>query len=61
MRGSVPVPHIDLSYVDPSGNHPIAEIILGPRNDALPTAISVFLETLGLGDIEVRKSHASYR
>jgi len=61
MRGSVPVPHIDLSYVDPSGNHPIAEVILGPRNDALPTAISVFLETLGLGDIEVRKSHASYR
>lgn len=61
MRGSVPAPHVDLSFVDPSGNHPIAEIILGPRNDALPTAISVFLETLGLGHIQVRKSHASYR
>jgi hypothetical protein len=61
MRGSVPVPHVDLSYVDPDGSHAISEVILGPKVDALPTAISVFLETCGLGNVVVKRSHASYR
>jgi len=61
MRGSVPVPHVDMSIVDPSGAHPIREVLLGPRNDALPTAVSVFLETLGIGNVSVKKSAASYR
>lgn len=61
MRGSVPAPHIDLSFVDPDGKHSIAKVSLGPRNDALPTAVSIFLETNGLSNVEVSRSHASYR
>lgn len=61
MRGSVPVPHVDLSILDPKAAHPIAEVLLGPRNDALPSAVSVFLETSGIGGVVVRKSIASYR
>lgn len=61
MRGSTPVPYIDLPFVAPDGQHPIAEVILGPRNDALPTAVSVFLETNGLGGVSVQRSGSSYR
>lgn len=61
MRGSVPVPHVDLSILDPNGAHPVAEVLLGPRNDALPSAVSVFLETCGIGNVHVKKSVASYR
>ena len=31
------------------------------KNDVLPTAVSVFLETIGLGKVEIRKSKVSYR
>lgn len=61
MRGSVPSPHIDMSYCEPTGQHPIKEVILGPRNDARKTAVSVFLESVGLSDVEIKKSAASYR
>ncbi|WP_101925328.1 MULTISPECIES: DUF2971 domain-containing protein [Luteimonas] len=61
MRGSVPVPHIDMSFLDSEGNHPLARVILGPKNEALASAISVFLETVGLGGVEVLKSQSSYR
>ena len=61
MRGSTPVPHIDLNFLDPNELYPISEVILGPKNDALPTAVSVFLETVGIGNAIVKKSVASYR
>ena len=61
MRGPVPVPHIDMSFIGPLGEQPIVEVILGPKNDALPSGVSVFLETLGLGGVEVKRSTASYR
>jgi hypothetical protein len=61
MRGSVPVPHVDLGFDDPEGAHPIVEVILGPKNDAIPVGVNIFLETLGLDNVQVRRSGASYR
>ena len=61
MRGSLPVPHVDMSIVSPSGSHPIREVLMGPKNDAMPSAVSVFLETVGATGVRVKKSMASYR
>lgn len=61
MRGSVPSPYIDMSYCESDGQHAIKEVILGPRNDARETAISAFLESVGLSSVEIKRSAASYR
>tara|TARA_R110000868_G_scaffold134437_1_gene346456 strand:- start:199 stop:1059 length:861 start_codon:yes stop_codon:yes gene_type:complete len=61
MRENTPVPFIYESFINTNNIHPIKEIYIGPKNDVLPTAVSVFLETIGLGKVEIRKSNASYR
>ena len=61
MSQSVPVAHVDLDFTASGSVHPISEVILGPRNEALPTGVSVCLETLGIPRVKVRRSSASYR
>ncbi len=61
MRDSVPVPYIDLDFTDSGNINPIEEIILGPKNNALPSAVSIYLETLGIPNVKVKKSTAPYR
>ncbi|UQB69607.1 DUF2971 domain-containing protein [Epilithonimonas zeae] len=41
--------------------NPIKKVIIGPKNLVLSSAISVYLETLNLGDIEIERSKSSYR
>jgi hypothetical protein len=61
MSGSTPVAHIDIPFTKDGRPCPIAEVVLGPKNDSLPSGISVMLETIGLSHVRVRKSKASYR
>ncbi|UQS17212.1 DUF2971 domain-containing protein [Pseudomonas sp. HS6] len=61
MRDNCPVPYIDLSFSNEKFKAPIKEVILGPKNPALPLGISIFLETVGLPSVVVKKSKASYR
>lgn len=61
MRDNVPSPFIDMSFFQIDGKNIIQEVILGPKNESSLTNISVFLETLGLENVNVRRSVASYR
>ncbi|WP_343675083.1 DUF2971 domain-containing protein [Paraburkholderia heleia] len=61
MRGSRPVPYLDFDFSDEGQESPIVEVRLGPKNDADPLSISIFLESLGLANVEVTRSDASYR
>jgi hypothetical protein len=61
MRQNIPVAFIEQDFTNQGKVNPIAEVIIGPKNDVLPTTISVFLETNSLGAVKIRKSKASYR
>lgn len=61
MKEGAPVPHLDLTFIGPDGESPIREVIIGPKNQSLTSAISIMLETLGLTDVQVTRSRASYR
>jgi Protein of unknown function (DUF2971) len=61
MSSSTPVAHVDLTFTGKGNKWPIVEVVLGPKNDSLLSGVSVFLETLNLPNVRVRKSAASYR
>lgn len=61
MRGETPAAYIDVDFTDGGRVNPIKEVRLGPKNDAIPFGISIYLETLGIGNVKIRKSKASYR
>jgi hypothetical protein len=61
MRDNTPVAFIEQDFTNSGKVNPIKEVIIGPKNHVLPTAISVFLETIGIGSVKVTKSKASYR
>lgn len=61
IRDSAPVTYIDIDFTCEGKISPIKEVIIGPRNNVRKTAISVYLETIGIPNVEVKKSAASYR
>lgn len=61
MRENVPVAFIEQDFTNDGKINPIKEVIIGPKNNVLPTAVLVFLETLGIGSVTVKRSKASYR
>lgn len=61
MKSGCPVAYLDIPFTALGGENPIKKVVIGPKNDSLPTGISVFLETVGLPNVDVTKSHASYR
>ena len=61
MKGSVPVAYLDIVFKSDEEVRPIVEVVLGPKNDALPSGVSVFLETLAHSGVRIRTSRASYR
>lgn len=61
MRDNIPVAFIEQDFTNGGEINPIKEVIIGPKNDVLATAVSVFLETIGVGSVAVKKSKASYR
>ena len=58
---STPVAHLDIPFTANARPCPIAEVVLGPKNESMLAGVSVMLETVGLADVNVRKSKASYR
>lgn len=61
MNGSTPVAYLDIGFTSDKALRPIVEVILGPKNDSLPSGVSVFLETLAHPEVRIRRSRASYR
>lgn len=61
MRNSTPVPFIEMDFTDKGQLNPVKEVIIGPKNDVSEGKLSVFLETVGLSDVVVKRSTASYR
>lgn len=61
MRENAPVAFIEQDFTNNGQINPIKEIVIGPKNFAIPSGISIFLETIGLGSVKIRKSTASYR
>lgn len=60
MNGCVPTAYIDFEFCY-KNDDPISRVILGPKNDAHPTGVKISLSTLGLKNIDVISSTASYR
>lgn len=61
MKGSTPVPYQDMDFTDEGQVAPIVEVIVGPKNDVNPWSLSTFLESLGVPNVNIKKSSASYR
>jgi hypothetical protein len=43
------------------GASPIKEIVLGPKNENAELNIAVFLNTIGVEDVKIRRSTVPYR
>jgi hypothetical protein len=61
VRDGVVTPYVVLDYSKNAAISPIKEIILGPRNENSELNINLFLNTIGVKDVVVRRSTAPYR
>ena len=61
ISSGTPVAHLDIPFTVDARSCPITEVVLGPKNNSMSSGISVMLETIGLANVRVRKSKASYR
>lgn len=61
MRDNIPAGFLDIDFTNNGTVNPISEVIIGPKNQALVSAISIYLETKGIDNVKVRRSQASYR
>ena len=61
MKQNIPTPYIELDFSNNNNISPIKEVIIGPKNDIMPTGISIYLETIGIGKVKISRSRASYR
>lgn len=61
MKKNIPVPYLDLDFTLGGTQSPIREVIIGPRNGTAELDALVMLTTLGVHNVSVKKSEASYR
>jgi len=61
MKEDTPTAYIDENFANNNKINPIKEVVIGPKNKSIPSGISTFLETIGLGNVKIKKSKASYR
>ncbi len=61
MKDSRPVAYIDIDFSNDGKINPVKEVFLGPKNNSNPIGISIFLETIGIDNVKVRMSKASYK
>lgn len=61
IKEDIPTPYIELDFSNNGKTNPIKEVIIGPKNTVKETAISIFLETIGIENVIIGKSKASYR
>jgi hypothetical protein len=58
-RGTL-IPYVALDYTNGGQESPVREIILGPKNKNAELNIEIFLNTVGMKDVIVRKSTIPY-
>lgn len=61
MKDEIPVAYIDIDFTNAGKINPVKDVVLGPKNNAIVPGISIFLETLGVGNVNIRQSKATYR
>lgn len=61
IKQDIPTPYIELDFSNNNKINPIKEVVIGPKNEVMKTAIRIFLETIGIEKVEINKSNASYR
>lgn len=61
VKQDIPTPYIEFDFTNDRKINHIKEVIIGPKNDVMPSAVSVFLETIGVEEVEIERSQASYR
>jgi hypothetical protein len=61
ITAGVVVPYVALDYSNKGTILPIKEVILGPRNENADSNIEIFLNTMGMKGIKVRRSNVPYR
>jgi hypothetical protein len=61
MTENGPCAYSDQDFSNEQTFNPIKEVIIGPKNSAGTSGVSVFLETVGLHSVKVLKSHIPYR
>lgn len=61
IKQDIPTPYIEFDFTNNGKINPLKEVVIGPKNDVMPSSISIFLETIGLENVEIEKSQASYR
>lgn len=61
IKQDIPTPYIEFDFTNNGEINPIKEVVIGPKNDVMKTAISIFLETIGIEKVKIEKSKASYR
>jgi hypothetical protein len=61
IKQDMPTPYIEFDFTNNGQINPIKEVVIGPKNNVIPTAISIFLETIGIENVAISKSNASYR
>jgi hypothetical protein len=55
------VPYVVIDYTNRGTKSPIKEIVLGPRNPNSESKVEVFLNTIGVRGVTVRRSEGTYR
>jgi hypothetical protein len=60
VRKSLVIPYVMADYSDKGAVNPIKEVVLGPKNENDPINVEMFLNTIGMLDVAVRKSSAPY-
>jgi hypothetical protein len=61
VSNGVLVPYVIVDYSNGGAITPIKEVVLGPRNENAELNIEVFLKTIGVVDVTVRRSNVPYR
>jgi hypothetical protein len=61
IRDGVLVPYAAVDYSNLGKNAPIKEVILGPKNENQESHVELFLRTIGLKDVTVKRSRVPFR
>ena len=61
VSNGIVVPFVALDYSNNGMQSPIKEVVLGPRNESAESNIELFLNTIGVPGVRVRRSTVPYR
>lgn len=60
IKQDMPTPYVEFDFTNGGKINPIKEVIIGPKNHVMSSAIGLYLETVGIENVKVSKSRASY-